>query len=329
MSTSLAANGPMLRTSRAARLARKLLHRLADSILVLFASATITFVAMHLMPGDPVTAILGGPTANPTPETIAATIREYGLDKPLVTQYGLYLDRLLHGDLGISFSQHRRVAAVVREQAGPTLLLAAAALLTAWALALVSVLATTRRGRRLEATGSMIETISASLPTFWLGILLLSLFAFRWEILPPAGNSGVAALILPALSLAIPLGGFLAKVTREALEIALEQPFILSARTRGLGDFQVRIGHALRHAVLPGLSLSAWAIAALLGSAVVIETVFSRQGIGRELFLAVSVQDLPLTVGITLFVTVAYVIASIAIDIVTVLIDPRLAGDDA
>ena len=205
-------------------------------------------------------------------------------------------------------------------------MLAASALLTAWVLALVSVLGTTRRGR-LDGLGSVIETVSASIPQFWLGILLLSLFAFRWPLLPPAGNGSLAALVLPTLSLAIPLGGFLANVMRKSLELALEQPFILSARTRGLGDLQVRIGHAMRHAILPGLSLSAWAIGALLGSAVVTETIFSRQGIGRELFLAVSVQDMPLTVGITLFVTVAYVIASIAIDIVTALVDPRLSGD--
>ncbi len=329
MSASVAATGPIPHAGRAGRLAQKLLHRLGGSILVLLASATITFLAMHLMPGDPITAILGGPYANPTPATIAATIREYGLDKPLVTQYGLYLYRLLHGDLGVSFSQHMRVADVLREQAGPTLVLTVSALFTAWLLALLSVLATTRRSPRLDALGSTIETISASVPQFWLGLLLLWLFAFRWEILPPAGNGSLAALVLPTLSLAIPLGGFLAKVTRESFELALEQPFILSARSRGLGDTQVRIGHALRHAVLPGLSLSAWAIGALLGSAVVTETIFSRQGIGRELFLAVSQQDMPLTVGITLFVTVAYIIASVLIDIVTALVDPRLSGDAA
>ena len=329
MSSSSASIAPIPRTSRTARLARRLLHRLGGSVLVLFASATITFMAMHLMPGDPVTAILGGPAANPTPETIAATIREYGLDKPLTTQYALYVDRLLHGNLGVSFSQHMPVAAVLREQAGPTLLLTASSLVTAWILALFSVLATVRRSRPFEAAGSMIETVSASLPQFWLGLLLLSLFAFRWQVLPPAGNGSLAALVLPTLSLAIPLGGFLAKVTREALELALEQPFILSARTRGLGDLEVRIGHALRHAVLPGLSLSAWAIGALLGSAAVTETIFSRQGIGRQLVQAVSVQDMPLTVGITLFVTVAYIIASVTIDIVTDLVDPRLVGDAA
>jgi peptide/nickel transport system permease protein len=323
----LTAQPQSYRSGRARRLARQLLHRLTGSILVLLASATITFIALHLMPGDPVTAILGGPTANPTPETVAAAIKEYGLDKPVTTQYALYLARLLHGDLGVSFSQHMRVADVLREQIGPTLLLTASSLLTAWGVALVSVIATVKRSRLLDGVGGMIETMSASVPQFWLGILLLWLFAFRWQILPPAGNGSLAALVLPSLSLAIPLGGFIAKVTRESLELALEQPFILSARTRGLGDFQVRIAHALRHAVLPGLSLSAWAIGALLGNAVVTETIFSRQGIGRQLFLAVCAQDMPLTVGITLFVTIAYVAVSIVIDIIIALIDPRLAGD--
>ena len=279
---------------------------------------------MHLMPGDPVTAILGGPTANTTPETIAAAIREYGLDKPLPTQYALYLGRLLRGDLGVSFSQHLPVAMVLRDQVGQTLILTTCALVGAWTLALLSVLSLVRRSRLLDGLGSALETIGASLPQFWLGILLLWLFAFRLQLLPPAGNSGVAALVLPTLSLAIPLGGFIAKVTRESLELALDQPFILSARTRGLSDWNVRVGHALRHAVLPGLSLSAWAIGALLGNAVVVETIFSRQGIGRQLFQAVSVQDMPLTVGITLFVTVTYIAASIVIDLVTILVDPRL-----
>jgi peptide/nickel transport system permease protein len=241
-----------------------------------------------------------------------------------MTQYGLYLERLLRGDLGVSFSQHMRVVDVLRQQVGQTLLLTASALIAAWTVALLSVLATVRRSRLLDGFASMLETIAASLPQFWLGILLLWLFAFRWQILPPAGNASLLALVLPSVSLAIPLGGFIAKVTRESFELALDQPFILSARTRGLGDAQVRVGHALRHAVLPGLSLSVWAIGALLGNAVVVETIFSRQGIGRQLFQAVSVQDMPLTIGITLFVTVAYVAASAIIDTVTVLVDPRI-----
>ena len=298
--------------------------RLARCAAVLLASATVTFFALHLMPGDIVTAILGGPNANPNPATIAAAVKEYGLDRPLVVQYGLYLDRLLHGDLGSSFSQHLRVVSVLRAQALPTLELAASALACAWALALFSVLSTTRRTRWLSGLGSAVETVGAALPQFWLGILLLSLFAFSFHIFPPAGNSGIATLVLPTLALAIPLGGFLAQVTREALEIALDQPFVLSARMRGLDERSVRIRHALRHALLPGISLSTWAVGALIGNAVVIEAIFSRQGLGRQLFLAVSNQDMPLTIGIVLFITVAYVICSLITDALYRVVDPRL-----
>jgi peptide/nickel transport system permease protein len=303
---------------------RRLALRLASAVLVLLASATVTFFVLHLIPGDIVTAILGGPTANPTPEAVAAAIREYGLDRPLLVQYGLYLGRLLHGDLGISFTQHLPVFDVLRTQMGPTLELMVSALATAWGLALLSVLCTTRRSPLLSRLGTAIETVGAGLPQMWLGILLLWLFSFTLRLFPPAGSSGVATLVLPTLTLAIPLGGFLAQVTREALELALDQPFIVSARTRGLGEAAVRLRHALRHALLPGISLSAWATGALIGNAVVVETIFSRKGLGRELFLAVSMQDMPLTIGIVLAVTLAYIFANLLVDILYGLVDPRL-----
>lgn len=128
--------------SRLTKRTRRLLQRLLGGIIVLWASATVTFFALKLTPGDPVRALLGGPSANPTPETIAATIREFGLDKPVAEQYLIWLKRLLSGDFGVSFSQHQPVAEVIAEQIGPTLQLTLAALLFAWLLALVSVLAT-------------------------------------------------------------------------------------------------------------------------------------------------------------------------------------------
>jgi len=310
---------------RTRRLASGLLGRAAGGGSVLFVSASITFIALHIMPGDPVMAMLGGPTADPSPAAIAAARHEYGLDRPLAVQYGLYLWRLLHGDLGVSFSQHMRVAAVLREQAGPTIVLTLSALAASWIVALLSVLVTTRRNRWLDGAAASVETVGASLPHFWLGIVLLWVFAFRLQWLPPAGNS-LAALILPTVSLAIPLGGFIGRVTRDSFAAALDQPFVLSARTRGLSDWQVRVLHVLRHAVLPGLGLSAWAVAALLGNAVVVETIFSRRGIGRQLFEAVSMQDMPLASGIVLFVTCLYVIASLLIEMLSALIDPRLQG---
>lgn len=310
--------------NRFVRIGQQAFARLARCAAVLFVSVTVTFLALHVMPGSIITAILGGANANPSPATIAAAIKEYGLDRPLVVQYGIYLDRLLHGDLGSSYSQHLRVMSVLRAQALPTLELAASALAAAWALALVSVLSTTRRTRWLSSLGSAVETVGAALPQFWLAILLLSLLAFSFHAFPPAGNDGIATLVLPTLALAIPLGGFLAQITRESLEIALDQPFVLSARMRGLSDRSVRMRHALRHALLPGISLSTWATGALIGNAVVIETIFSRQGLGRQLFLAVSMHDMPLTIGIVLFITVAYVICSLITDALYRVVDPRL-----
>ncbi|OAJ66210.1 ABC transporter permease [Gluconobacter cerinus] len=304
---------------------QRLIGRIGLSLGMLFASATLTFLAVRMMPGDPATIILGGAMANPTPGAVAAITKEYGLDRPLIVQYGFYVWRLLHGDLGVSFSQHLRVAEVLRQQMLPTLALASISLLLAWMLALLSVFCTVRRGRVLSTVGASFDISAAALPPFWLGIVLLWILAFRLHLLPPAGSSSLASLIMPALSLAIPLGGFLAQVTRESLEIALDEPFILSARMRGLCLGQVLRRHALRHALLPGIALSAWALGALLGETAVIEAIFSRKGLGRTLVYAVSAQDMPLTTGIVLFVTVAYIFASLGIEFIHELVDPRLA----
>lgn len=311
-------------STRRKQLTQRVIQRLLGGIAVLWASATITFFALHLTPGDPVRVLLGGPSANPTPETIAATIREFGLDKPLGMQYLIWLKRLLSGDFGLSFAQHQPVIQVIQQQIGSTLQLTVAALLFAWLLASLSVLLTAQRHPMISRLGSAIETFSAALPQFWLGLVLLTVFAFGLGWFPPDGDDSLMGLVLPGLALAIPLGGFMSQVMREAFELALEQPFVLSARARGITDLALRLRHVLRHALLPAISLSAWAVGALMGNAVLIELIFSRQGIGRQLYQAVMKQDMPLTVGITLVITLAYIITSWLVDILYVLVDPRI-----
>ncbi|MBK0059491.1 ABC transporter permease [Pseudomonas sp. MH2] len=311
------------RRERLRALGRRAAIRLGGGLLVLWAVATLTFFALRLMPGDPVLAILGGTTGNPTPEAIEATRREYGLDKPLPVQYALYLGRLVQGDLGQSYSQHQPVTRVLAEQAGATLELTFAALVLAWLLVLLLTVVTAGRGRLIGGLASLAETLSAALPHFWLGVVLLAVFAFGLRWFPPAGSDSLASLVLPAFSLAIPLAGFIAQVTRESLELTLDQPFILSARSRGLSDLAVRFRHALRHALLPGVSLSGWAIGALISGAVVCEVIFSRKGVGRQLYQAVQLQDLPLVIGITLVVAAAYVLANVLVDLLYQWIDPR------
>ncbi|MDF2643020.1 MAG: transporter permease [Pseudomonas sp.] len=321
--TTLKSSVPDPRHQRVARLARRGAVRLVGGLLVLWAVATLTFFALRLMPGDPVLAILGGPSGNPSPETIAEATREYGLDKPLAVQYGLYLVRLVQGDLGVSYSQHMPVTSVLAQQTWPTLELTFSSLLLAWLLVLAWTVLTAGRRSWLGRVASLVETLAAALPHFWLGIVLLAVFAFGLRWFPPAGSDGWRTLVLPTIALAVPLAGFIGQVTRESLELTLDQPFVLTARTRGLSDVAVRFKHALRHAVLPGVSLSGWAIGALISGAVVIEVIFSRKGLGRQLFQAVQAQDLPLTIGISLVVAAGYVLANILVDLIYHWIDPR------
>lgn len=299
--------------------------RLASGLLVLWAIATLTFFAMRQIPGDPALAILGG--TNPTAEAIADVHREYGLDQPLAVQYGLYVLRLLRGDLGASYSQRLPVVQSIAQQAGATFRLIVAALAVTWALVLLWTLSTAGRRRGIAGLGTTVETVAAAVPSFWLALLLLAVFAFGWRLFPAAGSEGLRTLVLPAFALAVPLAGFVGQVTRESLDVTLEQPFILSARLRGSSDGSVRWRHALRHSVLPGISLSGWAIGALVSGAVVVEVIFSRKGLGRQLFQAVQTQDMPLVVGVTLVTAVAYVIVNILVDLVYHLVDPRLRGD--
>jgi peptide/nickel transport system permease protein len=298
--------------------------RLAAIVGVLFGAATLTFLAEHLMPTDPAQTILGGAGSKPSPEQIAAVNEQYGFNHPVLVQYLDYLGGLVRGDLGTSYILKQPVTDIIRQQLGPTLWLTLTALVAAWLLAVTVTLLTSRRGRVVSALGSGLEILLAALPQYWLGIVLLVVFAFHLHWLPVVGGEGLTGLLLPAATLALPLAGFLGQVTRDEFSSVLEQPFVVSARARGMSDGGVRLRHALRHAVLPGLTLSGWALGSLFSTAVIVEAVFVRPGLGRVLVDAVSSQDMPVVVGVTLFVGAVYVIANLLVDAAFVLVDPRL-----
>ncbi|QEM48491.1 ABC transporter permease [Mycolicibacterium grossiae] len=280
------------------------------------------------MPTDPVLAILGGAGAKPTPEQVAAVRVQYGLDRPVLEQYADYLTGLLHGDLGTSYSRKQPVADIIAQQVGPTLTLTAVALVAAWIVAVAVTLLTAHRHRAVAALGSGLETFLAALPQYWLGIVLLVIFAFHLHVLPVVGDGGLEGLVLPALTLALPLAGFLGQVTRDEFSVAMEQPFAVSARARGMSDWGVRWRHALRHAVLPGLTLSGWALGSLFSTAVIVETIFVRPGLGRVLVDAVVAHDMPVVVGVTLFVAAVYVVANLVVNVAFTRVDPRLRRAD-
>lgn len=304
--------------------ARRVLGRLAGVVGVLWGAATLTFIVEQLMPTDPAQTILGGAGAKPTPEQLAAVRAQYGFDRPVIVQYLDYLGGLLRGDLGTSYVRKQPVSDIISQQIGSTLTLTITALVAAWVIAVLVTLLTAHRSRSLAALGSGVETLLAALPQYWLGIVLLVLFAFRLHWLPVVGDGGPEGMVLPALTLALPLAGFLGQVTRDEFSSAMEQPFAVSARARGMSDLGVRCRHALRHAVLPGLTLSGWALGSLFSTAVIVEAVFVRPGIGRVLVDAVTSQDMPVVVGVTLFVAAVYVLANLLVNLAFGRIDPRL-----
>jgi peptide/nickel transport system permease protein len=300
------------------------LGRLAGVVGVLWGAATLTFIVEQLMPTDPAQTILGGAGAKPTPEQMAAVRAQYGFDRPVIVQYLDYLGGLLRGDLGTSYVRKQPVSDIISQQIASTLTLTITALVAAWVIAVLVTLLTAHRSRPLAALGSGVETLLAALPQYWLGVVLLVLFAFRLHWLPVVGDGGPEGMVLPALTLALPLAGFLGQVTRDEFSSAMEQPFAVSARARGMSDLGVRCRHALRHAVLPGLTLSGWALGSLFSTAVIVEAVFVRPGIGRVLVDAVTSQDMPVVVGVTLFVAAVYVLANLLVNLAFGRIDPRL-----
>lgn len=297
------------------------------AIVVLFGAATAAFAAQAALPGDKATIILNiraGQAQLRTAEEVASINQQYGLLDPMVVQYLRYLQGLVTGDLGNSYQQYRPVIDVISEQLGATLALTVTAIALAWLLMTSWVTLTAGRGPRVRSLGSFVDTFTAGLPPYWLGIILLLVFALGLGWFPVIGGAGINGLFLPALTLAIPLAGFMAQATRVEFERTLEQPFVLSARMRGMSETGIRLRHVLRHAVLPAVTLSGWAFGATISGAVVVETVFTRPGIGKVLVAAVNAQDLPIVTGIVVMVAAFYVLVNLAVDVAYTLVDPRL-----
>ncbi|MEU1730143.1 ABC transporter permease [Streptosporangium sp. NPDC020145] len=301
---------------------RAVLVRLATSLLVIWGAATVSFAALQLTPGSVADALVG--TSIVSPQVKAQIIADYGLDRPVLTQYLSYLGMVVRGDLGHSYQLNESVGTAIWSQLGASLQLTAAGMGLALVLATVLALLTAKRSRWIRGVSSGAELVGTSVPIFWVGILLLTVFSFQLGWFPAAGGDGLAGLVLPAISMALPVTALLAQVMREGLERALDEPFVLTARARGMSDAAVRLRHALRHALLPVVTLAGWLFGLLLGAMVVIEQVFSRQGLGTLMLGAVTGKDLPVVMGVTLLTATVYVVVNALIDLLYLVIDPRL-----
>ncbi|WP_308249883.1 ABC transporter permease [Sphaerisporangium fuscum] len=297
-------------------------RRLASGLAVLWAAATAAYLALLLAPGDVVDVLIGD--GADTPEIRARIAAEWGLDRPAAVRYLTYLGRLLHGDLGRSYQLQRGVGEVLASQIGPTAQLTLAAAATGVVLAVAVALATAGRGAWARRVASGAELVAVSVPPFVIGLLLLAVLSFRLGWFPVSGAQGWNALVLPALTLGLPIAGVLGQVLREGLERAMEQPFAVTARARGLTERALVARHALRHALLPAVTLTGWFTGLLLSGAIIVEAVFGRPGLGQVTLLAVTGKDMPVVMALVILSALVYVTVSTLLDIAYRLIDPRL-----
>jgi len=305
-------------------LSEALVGRLAAAALVVLGVCTLVFLLIHLVPGDPVEAMLG---EGARPADRAALTAALGLDRPLGEQYLSYLARLSRLDLGQSFVYQRPVADLLAERLPATLTLAAVALGLALLLAVpLGVLAACRRGLALDGAAMGFSLLGSSIPNFWLGPLLILVFSLWLGWTPVSGRQGPASLILPALTLGTSLAAILARMVRSSVLEVLGEDYIRTARAKGLSPAAVLWGHALRNAWLPVLTLVGLQLGGLLGGAVITETVFAWPGVGSLLVEAIQGRDYPVVQGCVLLISLAYVLVNTGTDLVYAWVDPRIRG---
>lgn len=302
---------------------RAVVRRLGAGLVVLWVAATAAYLALLAAPGETVDNIVGD--GADTPQIRAEIISEWGLDRPAIVQYLDYLGRLGGGDLGRSYLLQRPVTEVIGEQLAPTLRLAVAAAGLGVLLALLIAVATAGNRRPwLRRLSSGTELLLVSTPSFLIGLLLLSVLSFRFGLFPVSGDQGIAALVLPAVTLALPIAGLLAQVLRDGIDKALDEPFVLTARSRGVRERTVLVRHALRHAVLPAVSLAGWVFGIVIGGTVIVEQVFGRPGLGQVTLSAVTTRDMPVVLAVVTLSAAGYVVVNTTADLAYLLVDPRL-----
>ncbi|HZO36606.1 MAG TPA: ABC transporter permease [Solirubrobacteraceae bacterium] len=305
-------------------LARVLIGRVLAGVPVVFAAMTLSFMLVHLLPGDPVNAVLD-PTSSPTPEQRENLRHQLGLDGSLPRQFADYAGRVAHGDLGHSIQSGRAVSTMIGDTIGPSLQLAGAALVLALiASCAISLIQVSTRHRPIRALATILPPASLAFPGYWVGIVLMSIFAFGLGWFPATGADGLSALVLPAVTLAIPATAFLTRVLSAGLQEALAQPYVLIARAKGATPRRVVLRHAFRNGLIPTITVAGLAISYLLAGAVITETVFARPGIGRTVVAAVSQHDIPVVQGFVMLFAVVFVVVNIVIDLLYVVADPRI-----
>lgn len=300
-----------------------LARRLLSTIPVLLGVSLLVFSMLHLVPGDPVKMMLSEFQTNP--EQLARLRAQLHFDDPLPVQFGRFIWGAVQGDLGYSIRTKRPVIDEIAANLPSTLQLAISGLLVAATLGItLGVLAAVRQHSWLDAGSMFIALIGVSMPSFWLGLLLIFTFSLRFQLFPATGGGDLKHLVLPAVTLGLGASAIIARLTRSTMLEVMRNEYVTTARAKGLKESRVIIRHALKNALIPVVTIFGLQFGQLLAGTVVIETVFGRPGIGRLIVDAILSKDFPLVQGIVLVVAISYVVVNLIVDLVYAFLDPRI-----
>lgn len=303
---------------------RYTLKRVVLAIPVFIGVVLLTFLMLHFVPGDPVKAMFiqnGGATQS----EINQVRHQLGLDKPLPVQFWDYLGNVLHGNLGTSIMTNEGVGSMLMQNFPPTFELTCAGMGLAIIIGfLFGIVAAIKRGTWIDSALLIFSLSGVSIPSFWLGLLLIYAFSVRFHWIPIVGGPSWKELILPAFALGLQSAAIIARLVRSSLLEVLQEQFITTARAKGVVERHVLFRHAMRNALLPVVTIVGLQFGGLLSGTVIIETVFARRGIGRILVNALQQRDFPTAQGAVLFIAVIYVIVNLLVDLLYGVIDPRI-----
>jgi peptide/nickel transport system permease protein len=299
-----------------------LVRRLLLTIPVLLLTAVLVFSALHLAGGDPVMLLV---PPNAPQETREAVRAKLGLDKPLAVQFVTYMSHVIRGDLGRSILSRQEVSELIWEKIPVTAELGAASFFLAYLLALpLGIVAALNRNKFLDWFSMVLALIGVSMAGFWLGLMLMYVFAAKLRWLPPTGYGGLEYLVLPTLALALPRVGRIARITRSSLLEVVGQDYIRTARAKGLSERVMVTRHALRNALIPIISMMGLDLGYIVGGSVVTEAVFARPGIGDMMLRAIFSRDFPALQGCMFVLALAVILSNIIADLAYVVVDPRI-----
>lgn len=299
-----------------------LLRRLLGVIPTLFITWSVVFLVLQFIPGDPVMLALGGTPASD--EVMDNERKRLGLDRPIHEQYLAFLGKMATGDLGTSYQAKQPVSAMIGARVRPSLELAIGGLIVGVTLGIaLGLLAGLKPHGWVDSSSMSMALAGVSMPTFWIGMLLIHVFGVTLEWVPILGE-GIDALILPSITLGLFLAGGLARLIRSSIIETMSQDYIRTAHAKGLSALRIVAKHAMRNAMIPPITLLGVQFALLIGGAVITERVFARPGLGSLLIDAVLTKDIPLVQGLVVYTTSAYILINLALDVLYGIVDPRI-----